>query len=114
MPRHVKRDDMVEVIAGDDKGKQGRVLRVLPERDKVVVEGVNQIYRHLKPSRKNPQGGRVQKESPIHISNVLPVSPKTGSGTRVGFRATDGGGKERFGKKCGTSLGALRKSKTQE
>ncbi len=85
MARHIKRDDIVEVISGDHKGERGKVLRVLPQRDLVVVEGVNMIYRHVRPSRRNPQGGRLQREAAIHISNVLPIDPKTDGGTRVRF-----------------------------
>ena len=73
---HIRKDDQVEVIAGDDKGtstdrKIAKVLRVLPERNKIVVEGVNRVYKHLRPSQKNPQGGRLSKEMPIDVSNVL-------------------------------------------
>ena len=85
MARHVKSDDIVEVISGDHKGERGKVLRVLPHRNLVVVEGVNMVYRHVRPSQRNPQGGRLHKEAPIHISNVLPIDPKTNRGSRVRF-----------------------------
>jgi len=85
MARHVKSDDIVEVISGDHKGERGKILRVLTERNLVVVEGVNMVYRHVKPSQRNPQGGRLHKEAPIHISNVLPIDPKTNRGSRVRF-----------------------------
>lgn len=85
MPSHVRKDDIVEVIAGDHKGATGKVLRVDPKRQRVVVEGVNMIYRHVRPSRRNPQGGRLQKEAPIHLSNVLPLDSKTNHGARVRF-----------------------------
>lgn len=85
MPRHVKKGDVVEVIAGDHKGETGKILRVDTKRDRVVVEGVNMIYRHVRPSRRNPQGGRVRREAPIHISNVLPLDAKTNHGARVRF-----------------------------
>jgi large subunit ribosomal protein L24 len=81
----VRKDDVVEVIAGDHKGAQGKVLRVLPDKQRVVVEGVNMVYRHVRRSRKNPQGGRIQKEAPIHLSNVMVRHPKTLRGTRVHF-----------------------------
>lgn len=97
MAMHVKKDDMVEVIAGDARGVRGRVLSVNPARDQVVVEGVNRAYRHVRPSRKNPQGGRLQIEQPIHISNVLPVSPKTDRATRVRFIVDEKGQKSRAG-----------------
>lgn len=82
---HVKKGDTVEVIAGDHKGEQGKVLRVIPKKSQVLVEGINMVYRHMRPSRRYPQGGRIQKEAPMHLSNVLPVDPKTGKGTRVRF-----------------------------
>lgn len=81
MARHVRKGDQVMVIAGDDKGKTGEVLRVHPKRRKVLVQGVNRVFRHLRPSRQHPQGGRIQKELPIDISNVLPIDPKTGQPT---------------------------------
>lgn len=83
MAWHVKRNDVVEVIAGDHKGARGKVLRVDRDRGWVVVEGVNMVYRHVRPTRRNPQGGRLQKEAPIHASNVLTVDPKIGRGSRV-------------------------------
>ncbi len=104
MTRHVKKGDMVEVIAGDYKGTRGKVLRVDPEKDKVVVEGVNRVYKHVRPSRKNPQGGRIQVEKPIHISNVLPINHKTNKPTRVRFQKDDSGRKKRVAMD-GTVLG---------
>ncbi len=86
MAAKIRKNDRVEVITGDHKGAQGRVLRVDPENQKVVIEGVNLVYRHLKPSRANPQGGRIRKEAPIHISNVLAVDAKTSRGSRVRFQ----------------------------
>lgn len=85
MAFHVRKDDVVEVVAGDHQGERGKVLRVLPKRGKVVVQGINMVFRHVKPSRKNPQGGRLQKEAAFNISNVMPVDEKTGRGTRVRF-----------------------------
>lgn len=110
MARHVRKGDMVQVIAGNDKGKVGEVLSVDPIRDRVLVQGVNRVFKHLRPSRQHPQGGRIQKEMPIDISNVLPVDPKTNQPTRVGFRTTKDGSKERFAKKSGESLGIVKKS----
>lgn len=86
----VKKDDTVVVIAGKDKGKKGKVVAVLPKQNKVVVEGVNIITKHQKPTAVNPQGGIINKEAPIHISNVMPVDPETGKGTRVRFEVKDG------------------------
>ena len=111
MARHVKQGDTVRVIAGNDKGKTGEVLQVFPAKGQVLVQGVNRVYRHLRPSRTNPHGGRIQKEMPIHISNVLPVDPKTAQPTRVGFRLTGDGVKERYARKSGESLGLVRKPK---
>jgi len=111
MARHVKKGDMVSVIAGNDRGKVGEVLRVDVAAGRVVVQGVNRVYRHLRPSRRHPQGGRIQKEMPIDISNVLPVDPKTNQPTRVGFRIGKDGAKERIARKSGESLGMVRKAK---
>lgn len=85
MAARIKKDDMVTVTAGDHRGAKGKVLRVLDD-DRVVIEGVNMVYRHVRKSRKHPQGGRIQKEAPIHASNVMPVDPKTGRATRVRFK----------------------------
>jgi large subunit ribosomal protein L24 len=94
MASHIKKDDLVEVISGAHKGERGKVLMIIRDRDQVLIEGVNMVYRHVKPSQRNPQGGRLQKEAPIHMSNALPVDPKTGRGSRVRFEIeTDGHGK---------------------
>lgn len=85
MAARIKKDDLVIVVAGDHKGQRGKVLRVLPDKQRVLVEGVNMVYRHVRKSQRNPQGGRVQKEAPIHISNVMPIDPKTDRPTRVRF-----------------------------
>ena len=103
----IKLDDMVEVIAGDDKGVRGKVLRVEHEANKVVVEGVNRVYKHVRKSQKNPQGGRLSKEMPVHVSNVMLIDEKAGAPTRVGTRFQDDGSKERFSKKSGVSLGQM-------
>lgn len=106
MARHVKSGDTVQVICGSDKGKTGKVLRVLTGKDRVIVEGVNRVWKHVRPSQRHPQGGRIQKEAPIHISNVLPVDPATGKGTRVRFQDRDGR-KHRIAVKTGTDLGPV-------
>jgi large subunit ribosomal protein L24 len=108
---HVRKDDMVQVMTGDDaeKGRARRVLRVLPDVNKVVVEGVNRVYKHVKPNRRNPQGGRLSKEMPVAAANVQLWCPACKRGVRVGKRYTDDGRKERFCKKCGTGLGVLSK-----
>src|SRR5438552_3204618 len=99
MAAKVRKDDRVEVIAGEHRGQQGRVLRVIPKRDLLVIEGVNLVYRHLRPSRRNPQGGRIRKEAPVHVSNVLPVDPKTGRGSRVRFEVVRNGAGAMIGKR---------------
>jgi len=111
MARHVRKGDVVAVIAGNDRGKTGEVLRVDLAAGKVLVQGVNRVYRHLRPSRQHPQGGRIRKEMPISISNVLPVDPKTNQPTRVGFRTGEDGAKQRLAKKSGQSLGAVGKAR---
>jgi large subunit ribosomal protein L24 len=95
MALHIKKGDMVEIIAGDHKGATGRVLRVMPKKNKVVVQGHNIAKRHVRPSRRNPQGGRIDVEQPIHISNVLPVNPKSSRGDRVRFQISEDGSKKR-------------------
>jgi large subunit ribosomal protein L24 len=108
---HVHKDDLVEVITGDDavKGRPRKVLRVLPDEGKLVVEGVNRVYKHVKPNRRNPQGGRLSKEMPINASNVLLYCPTCHRGVRTGKRYGEDGSKERFCKKCTTGLGMLAK-----
>jgi large subunit ribosomal protein L24 len=106
---YLRKDDVVEVLTGDDKGTRGKVLRVLRAENKVVVEGVNRVYRHLKPSRRNPQGGRLSKEMPVNVSNVALIDPASGKPTRVGVRYLADGSKELFAKKSGTRLRLLTK-----
>jgi large subunit ribosomal protein L24 len=89
----IRKNDIVQVITGDHRGARGKVLRIDYRRGKVLVEGVNLVFRHVRPSRRNPQGGRIQKEAAIHVSNVLPYDSATGRGRRVRFqveRASDG------------------------
>jgi large subunit ribosomal protein L24 len=94
MAAHIRKNDMVEVISGDHRGARGKILLVDPGRRKVVIEGVNLVFRHVRPTRRNPQGGRVQKEAAVHMSNVLPLDTAKGKGSRVRFE-TDGGHKRR-------------------
>src|SRR4030088_3308382 len=112
---HVKKDDMVVVLTGDDaeEGRAHKVLRVLPDVGKIVVEGINRVYKHVKPSRRNPQGGRLSKEMPINASNVLLYCGVCRRGVRIGKRYTANGTKERFCKKCTGSLGALSKPRAK-
>lgn len=98
---HVKKGDLVVVISGKYKGKRGKVLRVLPKTGRVVVEGVNVVKRHMKPNPKNPQGGIVEKEAPIHASKVMLVDPETKGRTRVGVRGLPDGTRVRYAKKSG-------------
>ncbi len=109
MKLHVKKDDMVEIIAGDHKGATGRVLRVIPEKNKVVVQGHNIVKKHVRPSRKNPQGGRINVEQPIHISNVLPINPKSSKGSRVRYQMDKSGSKKRIATD-GTEISVVRKA----
>jgi large subunit ribosomal protein L24 len=97
----VKKGDMVQVISGDSKGVTAKVLRVIRDKDRVVVEGVNLAYKHVRPSQKNPQGGRIRIEKSIHQSNVLPVSPKSGKGVRVRFETDGKGNKKRIARDGG-------------
>ncbi|HVH95750.1 MAG TPA: 50S ribosomal protein L24 [Bacillus sp. (in: firmicutes)] len=100
---HVKKGDKVMVISGKDKGKTGVILSALPKKDRVLVEGVNIVKKHSKPSQMNPQGGIISQEAPIHVSNVMPLDPKTGEPTRVGLKVVDGK-KVRVAKKSGEVL----------
>ena len=106
----MRKDDIVVVLAGDDKGKRGRVLRVNRDAGKLVVEGVNRVYRHLKPSRRNPQGGRLSKEMPVDASNVALIDPTTNRPTRVGVRYLADGAKELYAKKSGARIRLLSKA----
>ncbi len=106
----IRTDDVVVILSGDDKGKRGKVVRVLREADKVVVEGVNLVYKHMKPSKRNQQGGRLSKEMPVAVSNVALLDPSTGRATRVGVRYTADGTKELYAKKSGSTLRVLAKA----
>jgi large subunit ribosomal protein L24 len=99
----IKSGDVVRVIAGDHKGAEGKVVRVYKEKNKAVVEGVNMVSKHTKPSAKNPQGGIVKKEAPIHISNISLIDPKSKQTTRVGIKI-EGDKKVRFSKKSNQVL----------
>ena len=104
---HIKANDTVIVITGDDRGVRGKVLRVDRQAGKVIVEGVNRVYKHVRRSQRNPQGGRLSKEMPVQISNVLLVCPKCGQASRTGARFLDDGSKQRYCKKCGAGIGDL-------
>jgi large subunit ribosomal protein L24 len=94
----LRKGDDVVVISGKDKGKKGKILRLLVDEDRVVVEGVNLIKRHMRPTPKNPNGGILEKEAPIFASKVMPIDPKTGKGSRVKVGKDDKGKKIRLGK----------------
>lgn len=100
---HVKKGDKVQVISGKDKGKQGIILEAYPKKNRVLVEGVNVVKKHAKPSQANPQGGIINQEAPIHVSNVMPLDPKTNTPTRVGYNIVDGK-KVRIATKSGQAL----------
>ena len=99
----IKSGDIVRVIAGDHKGSEGKIVRVLREKNKAIVEGVNMVSKHTKPSAKNPQGGIVKKEAPIHVSNLSLIDPKSKEATKVGFKV-EGDKKIRFSKKSNQVL----------
>lgn len=104
MTARIRKDDTVIVIAGKDKGRSGRVLKVLPSEDRVVVEGVNMVKRHTAPNMTHPNGGVIAKEAPLHASNVALRDPKTGKPTRVGFKMNDKGVKVRVAKGSGVEI----------
>jgi len=110
MALHVKKGDTVEIISGAHKGATGRVLRVIPDKNRVVVQGHNVAKKHVKPSRRNPQGGRISVEQPIHISNVLPVSTKSSKGERVRYEIGADGSKKRV-TTDGSEISVVRRTK---
>ncbi len=103
MPKRIRRGDMVAVVAGDDKGKRGRVLRIVNEKNRVVIEGVNLVYKHLRKSQQHPQGGRIRREAAVHMSNVMPIDPEENKPTRVSYRETDGK-RERVARRTGNAI----------
>ncbi|MBK7397397.1 MAG: 50S ribosomal protein L24 [Myxococcales bacterium] len=103
MAARIKKGDTVVVISGRDKGKQGTVLTVIVESDQVLVQGVNMVWKHQKPTQRQPEGKRFQKEAPLAACKVMPVDPQTGKGTRVKFEVKDGK-KVRLAVKTGNAL----------
>jgi len=101
---HIKKGDVVYVNTGVDKGKQGRVLKVLVEKQRAIVEGVNMVSKSTKPNAKSPQGGIIKKEAPIHISNLNVIDPESGKPTRIGRRLSEKGVLVRFAKKSGKEI----------
>ena len=100
---HIKKGDTVYVNAGNDKGKTGKVLEVIPAKDRAIVEGINIVSKHTKPSPKHPQGGIVKQEAGVHISNLQVVDPQTGAPTRIGRKVVDGKN-VRYAKKSGEEI----------
>lgn len=101
---HIVKNDVVKVLTGKYSGKTGKVLKVFPDQQRLIVEGVNIIKRHTKPSQKNQKGGIIEKESSIHISNVMVIDPKTNEPTRIGYKFIEDGSKVRVSKKSGEML----------
>ncbi|MDZ7822152.1 MAG: 50S ribosomal protein L24 [Candidatus Marinimicrobia bacterium] len=99
---HIKKGDNVKVIAGKYKGKEGKVLKVFPEKDRVIIEGVNIVKRHTRPSQDNPKGGIIEKEAPVHASNLMVVV--NGTATRIGTRILKDGSRVRYAKKTGETV----------
>jgi large subunit ribosomal protein L24 len=104
---HIRTGDTVEVITGADRGVRAKVLQVDGSAGKALVEGVNRVYKHVRRSQKHPQGGRLSKEMPVQVSNLMLVCPSCGERSKVGYRHLDDGTKERHCKKCDASLGAI-------
>ena len=104
MKLHIKKGDMVLVIAGDNKGKQGKVLKVEVSKERAIVEGVNICKKATKPNAQNPQGGIIEKEAPIHVSNLAVLDPKTGKPTKIGRKANAQGKLVRYAKKSGEEI----------
>lgn len=100
MSFRVRKNDTVQVMCGEFRGKTGRIVKVFPDKNRALVEGLNIIKRHTKPNRKTQQGGIVQKEAPIHLSNLMLVCPKTGKPTRIGVSILEGGKRVRFSKRA--------------
>lgn len=98
---HIKKDDTVKILSGNFKGRTAKVLEVYPEQNKAIVEGINVVTKHVKPSAQSPEGGRNEQEAPIHISNLMVVDPASGDPTRIGRKANDVGKLQRYSKKTG-------------
>ena len=103
----IKVDDTVKIISGADKNAEGKVISVDHQAGKIIVEGVNRVYKHVRRSQKNPQGGRLNKEMPVYVSNVMLIDPQDQKPTRVGYRYLKDGSKERYSKNNGSSLGII-------
>jgi large subunit ribosomal protein L24 len=104
MAARIRKGDTVVIISGKDKGKTGKVMRVLREEDRVLVEGINLVKRHMRPTARSPSGGILEREQPIHASKVMPVDPETGKGTRVRTKTLENGKKVRIAAKSGAEI----------
>jgi large subunit ribosomal protein L24 len=110
---YIRKEDQVLVVSGNHRGKKGKVLKIFPQKDRVIVEGVNFIKRHTRPAQRNPQGGILEKEGPIHVSNVMLVCPKCNTPTRINFQIRSSEGKAsrnraRICKNCGDMIMAAK------
>jgi len=101
---HIKKGDIVVVNTGVNKGQEGKVLQVFPDKNRAIVEGINMVSKHTKPNAESPQGGIIKKEAPIHISNVNVKDPSTGKATRIGRRLNENGKLVRYAKKSGEEI----------
>ena len=101
---HIKKDDTVFVLSGNDKGRKGRVLSIDPKKGRAIVEGINMVKKSTNPTAQHPQGGIIEKEAPIRLCKLAVVDPKTGKPTRVGFKVKDDGKKVRISKKSGEEI----------
>jgi large subunit ribosomal protein L24 len=110
MAARIRKGDLVVVISGKDKGKTGKVTRVLREDDRVVVQGINLVKRHTRPTPRNPSGGIIEREQSIHACKVMPVDPQSGKGTRVRFKTLDDGKKIRIAAKSGDEISVAAES----
>ena len=98
---HVRTGDTVKILAGNDRGKTGKIMQVLPEKNRAFVEGINMVTKHVKPSANNPNGGIEKKEAPLHVSNLMVVDPSNGEPTKVGRKLNDNNKLQRYSKKTG-------------
>jgi len=105
----IRAGDMVQVIAGNERGDQAKVLSVDHKAGKALVEGINRVYKHVRPSQRNPQGGRLSKEMPVQLSNLMLICESCSRPTRSGYRFLEDGSKERFCKRCGKGTGVVGK-----
>jgi large subunit ribosomal protein L24 len=111
MAKRIRKGDIVAIVAGADKGKRGRVLRLVLEKNRVVVEGVNLVHKHLRKSQQHPQGGRIRREAAVHLSNVMPVDNESNRPTRVKTAVVEGK-RVRVGVRSGSEVGAATKAST--